>query len=76
MRVALKRAKHFITCGGKYYGAKNELAVRGLLAAAENNDSAVQTDMFSLLPQTGLLSERKRLYSDRPNAIKALTGEL
>ena len=76
MKIALKRAKHFITCGGKYYGAKNELAVRGLLAAAENNDSAVQTDMFSLLPQTGLLSERKRLYSDRPNAIKALTGEL
>ena len=35
MRVALKRAKHFITCGGKFFGEKNEHAVRGLLAAAE-----------------------------------------
>ena len=33
MRVVLKRARHFITCKGKYYGAKNDSAVRGLLAA-------------------------------------------
>ena len=33
MRVALKRAKHFITCNGKFFGAKNEEAVRGFLPA-------------------------------------------
>jgi len=58
MRVALKRAKHFITCNGKFFGAKNENAVRGLLAAAETQDSAQQMDLFHLLstPQNALIS--------------------
>ena len=60
MRVVLKRAKHFITCDGKFFGAKNEIAVRGLLAAAEINGSAQQLSLFST-PQT---------------ALSALTGEL
>ena len=76
MRVALKRAKHFITCNGKFFGAKSEYAVRGLLAAAENSDSAQQVDMFSLLPETGKVSEKKLLLSDKKNAVAALTGEL
>ena len=49
MRVALKRAKHFITCGGKFFGEKNEHAVRGLLAAAETQESAKQLSLFSAL---------------------------
>lgn len=58
MRVALKRAKHFITCNGKFFGAKNENAVRGLLAAAETQESAEQMDLFRLLstPQNALIS--------------------
>ncbi len=63
MRVALKRAKHFITCGGKFFGAKNESAVRGLLTAAEERENVVQTDMFSLL-------------STPENAMIALHGQL
>ena len=63
MRVALKRAKHFITCNGKFFGAKNECAVRGLLAVAEQGENAVQMDLFSML-------------SDRKNALVALTGQL
>lgn len=63
MKIALKRAKHFITCGGKYFGAKNEGAVRGLLAAAETRESAEQTSIFSLL-------------STPENALTALTGQL
>ena len=47
MRVVLKRARHFITAGGKFYGARQEQAVRGLLAAAENNANAVQLSLFS-----------------------------
>ena len=49
MRVALKRAKHFITCNGKFFGAKNEYAVRGLLAQAETQESAEQLDLFGML---------------------------
>ena len=46
MRVVLKRARHFITAGGKFYGAKNELSVRGLLAAGEAQENATQLSMF------------------------------
>ncbi len=63
MRVALKRAKHFITCDGKFFGAKNEGALRGLLALAERADTTVQTDIFSLLPKS-------------QNALIALHGQL
>jgi predicted DNA-binding helix-hairpin-helix protein len=58
MRVALKRAKHFITCNGKFFGEKNETAIRGFLSAAEQAESAMQMDMFSLLstPQNALIA--------------------
>ena len=58
MRVALKRAKHFITCNGKFFGAKNEGAVRGLLAAAETQESAQQLDLFGMLstPQNAMIA--------------------
>lgn len=46
MRVVLKRARHFITAGGKFYGAKNELSVRGLLAAGEAQSNATQLSLF------------------------------
>jgi predicted DNA-binding helix-hairpin-helix protein len=63
MRVALKRAKHFITCNGKFFGAKNETAVRGLLSAAEEHDSVEQLNLFSML-------------STPQNAMIALTGQM
>ena len=63
MRVALKRAKHFITCNGKFFGAKSENAVRGLLVAAETQESAEQLDLFGML-------------STPQNALIALTGQL
>ncbi|MBQ8406002.1 MAG: putative DNA modification/repair radical SAM protein [Clostridia bacterium] len=58
MRIALKRAKHFITCNGKFFGEKNECAVRGLLAAAETQESAEQLDLFGMLstPQNALIA--------------------
>ncbi len=58
MKVALKRAKHFITCDGKFFGAKQESAIRGLLVAAETQESAQQLDLFSALstPQDGLIA--------------------
>ena len=58
MRVALKRAKHFITCNGKYLGAAHENQVRGLLTAAETQESAEQLDLFQMIstPQNALIA--------------------
>ncbi len=60
MRVVLKRARHFITASGKFYGAENETAVRKLLIANESMENATQLSLFST-PET---------------ALSALTGEL
>ena len=60
MRVVLKRARHFITANGKFYGTENLNAVRGFLASAEEKDNAEQLSLFST-PQI---------------ALAALTGEL
>lgn len=46
MRIVLKRAKHFITCKGKYLGAKDERAVKGLLALGARQDEARQLSLF------------------------------
>ena len=58
MRVALKRAKHFITCNGKFFGAKNEMMIHGLLASAEQSDTAEQLDLFHMVstPQNALIA--------------------
>lgn len=58
MRIALKRAKHFITCNGKFFGAKNEGLIRGLLTAAETQESCEQMNLFSMLstPQNALIA--------------------
>ena len=58
MRIALKRAKHFITCGGKFLGAAHESQVRGLLTAIETQESEEQLDIFSMLstPQNALIA--------------------
>ena len=60
MRVVLKRAKHFITCRGKFFGAKNESTVKLLLAGEETKRNAEQLSLFSA----------------RETALSALTGEL
>ena len=66
MKIALKRAKHFITCNGKFYGAKNELAVRGLLTADEVGENAVQLSLFDDFTR----------FSNQKNALMALHGQL
>ncbi len=45
MRVVLKRARHFITASGKFYGAA-ENAIRGLLMAGEASETGVQLSLF------------------------------
>ncbi len=60
MRVVLKRAKHFITCKGKFYGEQKQERVRLLLAGAEVSENA----------------EQLTLFSSHETALSALTGEL
>jgi predicted DNA-binding helix-hairpin-helix protein len=47
MRVVLKRAKHFITLGGKFYGALDELAVKNILLLSNENENYKQLTLFS-----------------------------
>ncbi len=75
MRVVLKRARHFITANGKFYGTDNETAVRGFLAANETAKNATQLNIF-----TDFEMEQREaqfaLYSNAETALSALTGEL
>ena len=57
MRVVLKRARHFITASGKFYGAGNELAVRGLLVAGEAHANATQLSLFDGAARSALTGE-------------------
>lgn len=47
MRIVLKRAKHFITCGGKFYGADNAATVKALLALEARGERYEQLSLFS-----------------------------
>jgi len=71
MGVVLKRAKHFITCQGKYYGEfgmNNDRLIRQSLlprqtASLYQPPEAEQLSIFSLLP-------------DIPDRVSSVTGEL
>lgn len=57
MRVVLKRAKHFITCNGKFYGA-DQTRLAGVLTAGEQSETAVQLGLFDgNAPLTALTGE-------------------
>ena len=60
MRIILKRAKHFITCKGKFFGSENGNTVRSALMLEAVNKDAEQLSMFSA-PEVNL---------------SALTGEI
>ena len=60
MRVVLKRAKHFITCGGKYFGAAGFAQVQSCLQISGGSERNEQISMFS----------------DSSTALSVLTGEV
>lgn len=60
MRIILKRAKHFITCNGRFYGASNANTVKASLMLCDRQENCEQMSMFSS-PEVSL---------------SALTGEL
>lgn len=47
MRIIIKRAKHFITCRGKFYGSESRGAVRAALTLGRTEENAEQLSMFS-----------------------------
>ena len=61
MRIILKRARHFITCDGKFYGADGEDTIRASLMLCEKR---------------GEDSEQLSMFSSPGEGISALTGEL
>ena len=71
MRVVLKRARHFITANGKFYGAENENIIRGFLT-----DGEVKPQQLSLFGADGALLPQSVLLGTRETALTALTGEL
>lgn len=60
MRIILKRAKHFITCKGRFYGSGSVKAVQGAL----------------LLEGRKEIDEQLSLFSTSEVALSALTGEV
>ena len=63
MRIVIKRAKHFITCKGKFYGAEGEAARAALLI--EGSCRSVSEG-----------SEQLSLFSTPATGYSALTGQL
>ncbi len=53
MRIVLKRAKFFITCGGKFYGSDNYDTVKTALMLEERSEKYEQLSLFST-PETSL----------------------
>ena len=47
MRIVIKRAKHFITCKGKFYGSENGQAVQAALLIEGRREIDEQLSMFS-----------------------------
>ena len=60
MRIVLKRAKHFITCKGKFYGSQN----------------AAQIKTSLLLAGASEVTEQLSMFSETTTALSVLTGEI
>ncbi len=60
MHIIIKRAKHFITCKGKFYGSESGQAVRAALAIDGRRE----------------IDEQLSMFSSSEVALSALTGEI
>jgi len=76
MRIVLKRAKHFITCAGKFFGSDDPQTVKLRLTLAERTDTAEQLSFFEhgLLPPP--ITQKFLLNSTPETALTVLTGQL
>lgn len=90
MRIVLKRARHFITANGKFYGEKKEELIKTRLILAERADSAEQLSLFAnedlprltstaeqILLTNPSQTDKEFLLSSTPQiAVSVLTGQL
>ncbi len=87
MRIVLKRAKHFLTCDGKFYGSDEPERVKFSLMLAERNEQTSQPSLFDglALPShteatiellSGDREESFRLLSSKETSLSVLTGEI
>ena len=90
MRIVLKRARHFITANGKFYGEKKEDLIKTRLILAERADSAQQLSLFTseelprltnspeqILLTNASQTDKQFLLTSTPQiAVSVLTGQL
>lgn len=74
MRVVMKRAVHFITCNGKFFGYDNRNTVKNLLTATENLSNYEQLSIFG--NDYKKFSAPHFRQKENSAALSALTGEL
>lgn len=60
MRIVLKRAKHFITCNGKFFGSESEAQIKTSLMITGGNE----------------INEQLNMFSETSTALSALSGEI
>ena len=55
----MKRAKHFITCKGKFYGTDDDIKIKNMLTTESRTEFATQLSMFSNpeISQSALMGE-------------------
>ena len=83
MHIVLKRAKHFVTCCGKFFGEENLSTVKTLLALESGGNKYEQLSMFSgdtiknyaLAERSGVKAQLS-LNSTPEIGMSALNGQL
>lgn len=63
MRVVTKRAKHFITCGGKFFGTEEEKSKKRQLMLSDRESQPKKAEQLSI-------------FSSQEIALSAITGQL
>ena len=82
MRIVLKRARHFITCNGKFYGVDSVERVREALVNAEQTEGARQLSFFDgenaglLLPKSAKPSLTLKTGEGKRNFLLSSTPEI
>ena len=83
MHIVLKRAKHFVTCCGKFFGEENLSTVKTLLALESGGNKYEQLSMFSgdtikncALAERGSVNAQLSLNSTPEIGMSALNGQL
>ncbi len=72
MRIVLKRAKHFITCQGKFIGLEKQESVKNSLIVAERTETDTQLSLFDNTLLTD--AETRRILNGDSEKLTLLTA--